>query len=45
MMDEYHKVKQKLVKGKAAGPYGIHPEVFMLADIMTSYSSSQKTYY
>ena len=33
MMDEYHKVKQKLVKGKAAGLDGISPEVFMLADI------------
>ena len=32
-MDEYHKVKQKLVKGKAAGPNGIPPEVFMFADI------------
>ena len=32
-MDEYHKIKQKLVKGKAAGPVGIPPEVFMLADI------------
>ena len=32
-MDEYHKVKQKLVKGKAAGPDCIPPEVFMLADI------------
>ena len=32
-MDEYHKVKQKLVKGKAAGPEDIFPEVLMLADI------------
>ena len=32
-MDEYHKVKQKLVTGKVAGPHGIPPEVFMLADI------------
>ena len=32
-MDEYHKVKQKLAKGKAAGPDGITPEVLMLAEI------------
>ena len=32
-VDEYHKVKQKLVKGKVAGPGGIPPEVFMLTDI------------
>ena len=32
-MDGYHKVKQKLVKGKATGPDGIPPEVSMLADI------------
>ena len=32
-MDEYRKIKQKLVMGKAAGLDGIPPEVFMLADI------------
>ena len=32
-MDEYHKVKQKLLKGKVAGPDSISPEVFILADI------------
>ena len=32
-MDEYHEVKQKLVKRKAAGPDSIFPEVFMFADI------------
>ena len=32
-MDEYHKVKQKLVKGKGAGPDSTPPEVFMLTDI------------
>ena len=32
-IDEHHKIKQKLVKGKAAGPDGILSEVFMLADI------------
>ena len=43
-MDEYHKVKQKLVRGKVAGPDGISPEVFMLADIDDIiYSSSQTT--
>ena len=32
-MDEYHKVKQKLIKGKVAGPDNILPKVSMLADI------------
>ena len=32
-VNEYHKAKQKLVKGKAAGPYGTPTEVFMVADI------------
>ena len=32
-MGDYHKVKQKLVKGKTAGSDGIPPEVFMVAEI------------
>ena len=41
-MDEYRKVKKQLVEGKAAGPDGIHPEVFKRCDfddIMLEFSN------
>ena len=45
-IEEYNKVKKKIVSGKAAGPDGIPPEVFKLAnvdDIMLKFANNLLT--